>query len=185
MWYLFFLYFSVIVNHATTQGPFHSSTCPQCPAKFTNYSEYKKHLEDIHNDEKICGSCGKFFINEEILKNHVTQDHKGVKFTRKGTEKKGKYNPNKKVVCDLCGKPFAGSLYTHKMKVSGKIAEYLCAANFGTPALSAHNSFSLHTLPHRTCAFFDNFATSTPAHFTGTLKIEWFIWYTCVVSNHT
>ena len=114
-----FCFFSVIVNHATTQGPFHTSTCPQCPTKFTNYKEYKKHLEDIHCDQKICGSCGKFFPTEEVLKNHMISAHKGVKFTRKGTEKKGKYNPHKKVVCDLCGKPFAGSLYTHKMKVCG------------------------------------------------------------------
>ena len=114
---MIYFYFSVIVNHATTQGPFHTSTCPACPTKFTNYSEYKNHLENMHSDEKICGSCGKFFPSDEVLKNHVISAHKGVKFTRKGTEKKGKYNPNKKVVCDLCGKPFAGSLYTHKMKV--------------------------------------------------------------------
>ena len=117
--FFFSLSFSVIVNHATTQGPFHTSTCPQCPTKFKNYSEYKKHLEDIHCDQKICGSCGNFFPTEEVLKNHMISAHKGVKFTRKGTEKKGKYNPHKKVVCDLCGKPFAGSLYTHKMKVCG------------------------------------------------------------------
>ena len=32
--------------------------------------------------------------------------------------------------------------------------EYLSAANFGTLAHSAHNSFLLHTLLHRTCALF-------------------------------
>ena len=124
-WFLNKIFFSVIVNHATTQGPFHTSTCPQCPTKFKNYSEYKKHLEDIHCDQKICGSCGNFFPTEEVLKNHMISAHKGVKFTRKGTEKKGKYNPHKKVVCDLCGKPFAGSLYTHKMKVCGTLCR-LC-----------------------------------------------------------
>ena len=66
-----------------------------------------------------------------------------------------------------------------------KLSEYLCAANFGTPAHSAHKSFLLPTVHHHTCAFFDNFATPTPAHFTGTPKIECFICYTCVVSNHT
>ena len=106
------------MNHVTTQGPFHTSTCPQCPTRYKNHAEYKKHLEEIHNDQKICGFCGKFFPNSETLQTHMTTAHKGVKFTRKGTQKKGKYNPDKKVVCDLCGKPFAGSLYTHKMKVS-------------------------------------------------------------------
>ena len=47
----------------------------------------------------------------------MNSDHKGVKFTRKGTEKKKRYNPNKKTVCDLCGKAYTGSLFVHKNKV--------------------------------------------------------------------
>ena len=48
-----------------------------------------------------------------------------------------------------------------------------------------HNSFSLRTLPHRTCAFFENYATPTPANFTSTTNIECFIWYTYMESIHT
>ena len=73
----------MIVNHATTQGPFHTSTCPQCPTKFTNYSEYKN-LDDSNLYKTVVEVNSQNLVVKEIepLKKEIELFLESIKYDR-------------------------------------------------------------------------------------------------------
>ena len=79
-----------------------SFECDQCLKKFHHKSDKKRHIRNIHSEEKIqilCEYCEKKFHYETSLKKHISTAHMEIAN-----------------VCEVCKKSYSSKYYNHKCK---------------------------------------------------------------------
>ncbi|XP_048480050.1 zinc finger protein 62 homolog isoform X3 [Plutella xylostella] len=122
--------------------------CEQCDMQFVNATCLNMHLKysrkhaDPANFKHICYSCGKGFMFERQMKDHIDYVHTGrtdhvckycskmyssagglrkhMKFVHEG----GKYEKNK--VCTICGKSFTAAALRQHMNIHNNTRPYQC-----------------------------------------------------------
>lgn len=95
--------------------------CPKCDRQFTNKTNFKFHLNDVHREDRteICPVCGKAFKNRRRMNAHLTIHQEFRKFQ-----------------CDICSKRFrdSGALTRHKrVSLSNESEASFCKLFFVDP----------------------------------------------------
>ena len=71
-------------------------TCPGCNYKTEKKKDLENHINRVHLDQPsekkfVCPTCGNFYVNPSVLKNHIKTVHEGIKPWE----------------CSYCGKTFS------------------------------------------------------------------------------
>lgn len=92
---------SKFTEHLTLQGPFHDNQCSQCCESFTNFEEYKRHVEEKHANlwKFKCGFCKQLFETNSQLSEHCKAIHNKLDTNSQSSLNAAK----KKTVCVECG----------------------------------------------------------------------------------
>lgn len=121
-----------IHSYPQTTGYSHSTVqCPKCPETFTDGSDFKSHMSDIHGTEFpfVCSICGKGYLSSSGLYRHI-RVHKGKltfctlcnsKFTQSCSFKRHLITIHNLVPCTYCKALFQfGVEYNNHKQQCGK-----------------------------------------------------------------
>jgi uncharacterized Zn-finger protein len=95
--------FRIFLNHVMTIHAPKRHECPVCKKKFARAAYLNVH-KNMHDDENAleCGECGKKFISNQTLEDHVKRIHQNEFST----------------ICSLCGKEIKSGKFALKEHMS-------------------------------------------------------------------